>query len=119
MTLSKALAFTGSGLLLLGLWHIHWYVSDARVPVLAVCWSVWLLSFHDVSRKEGKTVAEPKYKLNIRAEIRPTEYGCGAQGLQVSEEVDVSAENFLEMSKILGQFHDLAEKIRAEQKVRT
>ena len=53
-----------------------------------------------------------KFELSIQANIRDTQ---GGGFLSVSESVDIDAMDFLEIAKILGQFHDLAQKIKTQQ----
>lgn len=58
-----------------------------------------------------------KYKLRVRCEIQQTDdhgsyYG---QGLNVEENVDIEAGSFMEVAAVLGKFHDLSEKIKAEK----
>lgn len=57
------------------------------------------------------------YKLNLRVEIfHVDDQGRMYSGdrLQVSEEVTVDASDFLEIAKILGQFHELTQHVRAD-----
>ena len=56
---------------------------------------------------------EPRYELRIEVSISDRESGYGRLG--VSETVLVNSRSFLEMAKILGQFHDLAESIKKTQ----
>lgn len=53
---------------------------------------------------------EPRsFTLDMRISIRNRYSGGG--GLDVSEQVNLAAADFLEVAKILGQFHDLAQQI--------
>lgn len=52
------------------------------------------------------------YELNISIYIRDNMGG----NLNISETVLIEARNFLEMAKILGTFHELAEKLRTVPK---
>ena len=58
-----------------------------------------------------------KYKLRVRCEIQQVDDfgGCYSQGLNVEENIDITADNFMEIAAVLGKFHDLSEKIKAEQ----
>ncbi len=51
-----------------------------------------------------------RYRLMVRATITDQQYG--GQGLTIEETVDIAAEDFLELAKILGQFHDLAQRLK-------
>ena len=51
-----------------------------------------------------------KYELQVTAEIRQVVGGMG--GLQVRENVVITADSFLEICSILGEFHKLAETMR-------
>jgi hypothetical protein len=53
-----------------------------------------------------------KYEMYIHIQLRDSQNGGT---LNVSESVTITASNFLELAKILGQFHELAEKIRASR----
>jgi hypothetical protein len=62
---------------------------------------------------------DPKQTLSmyLSVTIRPSAPQYGAQGdLRVEESFEFPTTSFTEICRILGQFHDLAEKIRAEQK---
>ena len=50
-----------------------------------------------------------KYKLSIRVSIRPENTYSG--GLEIIEELDIDAKGFMEIAKILSQFHELAEAL--------
>jgi len=52
----------------------------------------------------------PRYELRVDVSITDTQSGYGR--LAVTEAVSVNTASFLEMAKILGQFHDLAESIK-------
>ncbi len=54
--------------------------------------------------------------LNLRIEVNVSQSEYGSGGLHLREEIDIREGDFLEMAKILGQFHDLAEKIKRERK---
>lgn len=56
-----------------------------------------------------------KYNVNVRVTISSGSYG--SDRLSVDEELTVSAADFMEVCSVLGQFHALAEKIRAQQEV--
>lgn len=53
-----------------------------------------------------------KYNITIRVSINSANGGYG--GLEVSETVMVETSGFMEMCKILSQFHELGEKLKAE-----
>ena len=49
---------------------------------------------------------QQKLEVNIQISIRQS---CmGGQGLQISESFSINSRSFIEIAKILGQFHDLA-----------
>jgi len=56
-----------------------------------------------------------KFTVTISARIstHPESYGIG-ENLEVSEQITVEAKDFLRLCQILGQVHELAEKIRIE-----
>ena len=54
--------------------------------------------------------------LNLRIEVNVSQSSYGSGGLHLREEIEIPEADFLEMAKILGQFHDLAEKIKRERK---
>ncbi len=54
--------------------------------------------------------------LNLRIEVNLVQSEYGSGGLHLREEIEIAQADFLEMAKILGQFHDLAEKIKRERK---
>ncbi len=56
-----------------------------------------------------KAEDQNKMRLSIRVSIR-SEQGMGH--LEVSEELLLDARNFMDMCRVLGQFQELAEKIR-------
>jgi hypothetical protein len=60
-----------------------------------------------------------KYKLRVRCEIHQTDDfgGIYSQGLNVEENIDITADSFMEVAAVLGKFHDLSENIKAEQAV--
>ena len=53
----------------------------------------------------------PEFELQFQIYLRQTGYGSGQ--IQLSETVTIGAMSFLELAKVLGQFHDLAESIKA------
>ena len=53
---------------------------------------------------------DSKYELIVRVEIRDARVSGG--GLSVQEGGQVSCETFLDIAKILGQFHELTEAIK-------
>ena len=60
------------------------------------------------------------YQLRLRVEIMQVgehgEYLSGPMGnLQVTEDLQFTASSFLEIAHKLGQFHELAEKIREQE----
>lgn len=59
------------------------------------------------------------YKLIVRVTVHQVdELGrWTGQGLEVSEEVSVEASSFLEIATLLGRFHELTEKMKAERGV--
>ena len=60
-------------------------------------------------RKRGKM-------LNLRIEVNVSQSEYSSGGLHLREDLHIHEMDFLEMAKILGQFHDLAEKIKRERK---
>lgn len=62
----------------------------------------------------------PRYTLQVNVWIRDNQNGSG---LQFNEEVSINANvqqfllgnGFLEIAKVLGQFHDLAMRFKEEQ----
>lgn len=54
----------------------------------------------------------PRYALQVNVWIRDNQNGSG---FQVNEEVFINANGFLEIAKVLGQFHDLAMRFKEEQ----
>ena len=50
-----------------------------------------------------------RYTLQINVWVRDSQQ---SGGLQVTEEVFIDADGFLEVAKILGMFHDLAQKLK-------
>jgi len=56
----------------------------------------------------------PRYELRVNVSIRDSEQGYGQ--IAVEETLPVDTASFLEMAKILGQFHDLTEAIKKTQK---
>lgn len=74
--------------------------------------------FRRIIGKSGKTegMSGPrKYSIDVRTTIRPVrepgEYGSNDE-LNVHDQVTIRAENFAEIAGILGQFHELAERLR-------
>lgn len=53
-----------------------------------------------------------KYELHINATIRQVEQGYGHGTLEIRESVTLDAASFMELSKILAQFHELAQKLK-------
>lgn len=53
--------------------------------------------------------------LRVQVSIQPQDYSTG--GINLLEEFKVSQVEFMEVCKILGQFHDLATKIERERGV--
>lgn len=62
--------------------------------------------------KIGATNVEDELMVRINIQINQRNYG-GA--LNISEEFVIEQTDFTEMCKILGQFNDLAKKIRTER----
>jgi hypothetical protein len=56
---------------------------------------------------------ENQFSLRVTAEITDTRYG--GSPLRLSEEVRLDVLGFLEMAKILGRFHDLAEELKSKK----
>ncbi len=60
-------------------------------------------------------MSDTYYQLNIQVRIQPVtkdgQYMNG--GLEIREEQQITAQTFLEVAGILGQFLDLAEKLKA------
>jgi len=60
-----------------------------------------------------------KYNLRINVSITQVgeygEYLSTAGNLQVCEDIQFSAGNFLEVAHTLGQFHEVSERIKAAQ----
>jgi hypothetical protein len=55
----------------------------------------------------------PRYSAIVT--VRITDRGtCNSNGLSVEEVFDLTAQDFMAMAKILGQFHDLAQEIKKE-----
>ena len=53
---------------------------------------------------------QQKLEVNIQISIRQS---CmGGQGLQISESFSINSRSFIEIAKILGQFHDLAGTVK-------
>jgi hypothetical protein len=53
--------------------------------------------------------------LNLRISVNVSQSNYGSGGLHLQEEIEIAEADFVEMAKILGQFHDLAEKIKRER----
>lgn len=53
----------------------------------------------------------PPYELSVDVSIRSND---GYGSLRVHETVDLQARSFLEIAAVLGRFHDLGKRIRAE-----
>jgi len=65
----------------------------------------------------AKDESKPMLRVTISVNIYPENSSGMAQGnLRVEENFSMPVSGFTEMCKILGQFHDLAEKIHTEQK---
>jgi len=67
---------------------------------------------------------DTRYRADVSIRISPlTEYPPGSGnwqhsnpgGLEIAERFDLTAANFMELAGILGRFHELAEKIKAER----
>lgn len=68
--------------------------------------------------------SDQRYRVEVNVRVVTLQeypYGSGnwqptgmANGLEVSERTDVTAAGFMEVAGILGRFHDLTERIRAE-----
>lgn len=59
-----------------------------------------------------------KFKVEIRVTIRKLQDGYGGgygDAFSVDEQLTVDAGDFMEVAKILGQFHDLAEQLRGQE----
>lgn len=56
---------------------------------------------------------ESNLKVRIEISVEQENY---SGGLRLAQQFTLSARDFLEMAKILGQFDDLAKKISAEDK---
>jgi hypothetical protein len=54
-------------------------------------------------------------RYTIRIDVRIMDYQTGGPGLSISEEQQVNAASFLELAGILGQFHEVFEKLRRQQ----
>ena len=54
----------------------------------------------------------PTIQMNVNISLYQPGYGGT---LRIEEQVELPAADFLELAKILGQFHDLAKKIKAEK----
>jgi hypothetical protein len=50
------------------------------------------------------------FTVEIDVNVRPSDYS--SNGLRLSERLTVSAGDFFQLAAILGQFHELAEKIK-------
>lgn len=58
----------------------------------------------------------PRYTLQVNVWIRDNQNGSGLQvNSNYWEEVLINANGFLEIAKVLGQFHDLAMRFKEEQ----
>ena len=55
-----------------------------------------------------------KFRLDISVSIQQTEPWPGGR-LEVRENMDLSADGFMEVASILHRFHELAEKLAKEQ----
>jgi len=54
-----------------------------------------------------------EFELIIRIEIRPADFQ--SSGLSIEEKAQIHCETFLEICKILGNFHDLVDAIKSNQ----
>lgn len=66
-------------------------------------------------KKRGPRLRRRGTMLNLRIEVNVSNANYGGGGLHLREEIEMEDTDFLEMAKILGQFHDLAEKIKRER----
>ncbi len=57
-----------------------------------------------------------KYELTITANIRQVEPYYGSAGLEVRDTVTITADGFLGVCQVLGQFHELGQRLRAAEK---
>lgn len=53
-----------------------------------------------------------KYRMEIRVTMREEPYNQCASGLEVHEDLIVTADSFLQMAEVLGRFHQLADEVR-------
>ncbi|MGH7376068.1 MAG: hypothetical protein ACREKK_01435 [Candidatus Methylomirabilales bacterium] len=60
-----------------------------------------------------------RYELIIIANIRQVEPYTGGGGLEVRETITVEADGFLGICQVLGQFHELGQRIAAAKEGRT
>ena len=51
-----------------------------------------------------------EFELSIRMEIRPADFQ--SSGLSIEEKAQIHCETFLEICKVLGNFHDLVDAIK-------
>lgn len=64
-----------------------------------------------------------RYQLRLNARIEEMRqsgasgdwYPAGTGGLEISDSVMLTASSFLELAGVLGQFHELGEKLRGAQ----
>jgi hypothetical protein len=54
-----------------------------------------------------------KFRLVLNVELR--EKDNFSNGLRVAEELELNAASFMDLAKILGSFHELAERLRRER----
>lgn len=52
-------------------------------------------------------------RYQVRIDVRIYDRMGGGGGLQISEECDVEGGTFLELAGILGQFHEVFERLKA------
>ena len=57
----------------------------------------------------------PAFILRITAEIVPQRSDYGSGTLRVYQEISIPAKEFLELCRILGEFDELAKKIRGRE----
>ena len=59
-----------------------------------------------------QAVYEVNIRVNIRKRVVPQGYYSG-DSFSVDESLEVEAKDFMAVAKVLGEFHDLAEKLRS------
>ena len=60
----------------------------------------------------------PRYELTVTAHIRQVEPYTGGGGLEVRETVTLEADGFLGICQVLGQFHELGQRLAAAKEGR-